>query len=156
MSTEPRGWQAEADRLANESLERGDPTGWFEELYAAGESGEVEMAWDREDPHPLLAEWTARKGLEGAGRRAVVIGAGLGADAQHVVALGFDVSAFDLSPTAVRTARHGRATRTRRLTTTSPTSSTFRRTGTARSTSSSRSSLSRQSLETFAIGWSVR
>lgn len=105
MGNEPRGWQAEADRLANASMERGDPTGWFEKLYAAGESGEVTMAWDRSDPHPLLAEWTAREGLVGAGQRAVVVGAGLGADAEHVAALGFETMAFDLSPTAVRTAQ---------------------------------------------------
>lgn len=103
--TEPRGWQAEADRLANASVERGDPTGWFEELYAAGESGEVTMAWDRSDPHPLLAEWTAREAVTGEGRRAVVIGAGLGADAEHVASLGFATTAFDLSPTAIRTAQ---------------------------------------------------
>lgn len=112
MSTEPRGWQAEADRLANASVERGDPTGWFEQLYAAGESGEVTMAWDRDDPHPLLAEWTTREGLDGAGRRAVVVGAGLGADAEHVAALGFDTTAFDLSPTAIRTAQSRHPTST--------------------------------------------
>lgn len=104
MTTEPRRWQNEADRLANASVERGDPNGWFEELYAAGESGEVTMAWDRAEAQPLLAEWTTREELTGAGRRAVVVGAGLGADAEHVAGLGFDTTAFDLSPTAIRTA----------------------------------------------------
>lgn len=105
MSSEPRDWPGEADRLAHESLERGDPNGWFERLYAAGEAGQVTMAWDRADPHPHLSSWTARKGLRGDGRRAVVVGAGLGADAEHVAGLGFDTTAFDLSPTAIRTAQ---------------------------------------------------
>ena len=105
MSTEPRGWQAEADRLANESVGRGDPTGWFEELYAAGESGEVTMAWDRSEPQPLLADWTRAADLDGTGRRAIVVGCGLGADAEHLAGLGFSTAAFDLSPTAIRTAR---------------------------------------------------
>lgn len=105
MSTEPRGWQAEADRLANASMERGDPTGWFEELYAAGESGEVTMAWDRSEPQPLLADWTRAADLDGTGRRAIVVGCGLGADAEHVATFGFTTTAFDLSPTAIRTAR---------------------------------------------------
>ncbi|WP_353951400.1 class I SAM-dependent methyltransferase [Knoellia sp. S7-12] len=103
MNIEPRRWQAEADRLAHESVGRGDPTGWFEELYAAGESGEVTMAWDRSEPQPLLADWSARTGLSGVGRRAIVVGAGLGADAEHVASLGFETTAFDPSPTAVRT-----------------------------------------------------
>lgn len=104
MSTEPRGWQAEADRLAHESVGRGDPTGWFEKLYAAGESGEVMMAWDRSEPQPLLADWTRAADLDGTGRRAIVVGCGLGADAEHLAGLGFTTTAFDLSPTAIRTA----------------------------------------------------
>ncbi|MDT0212962.1 class I SAM-dependent methyltransferase [Rothia sp. ARF10] len=101
----PRRWQQEADRLAQASIERGDPTGWFEELYAAGESGEVTMAWDHDDPQPLLAAWSRERDVRGEGRRAVVVGCGLGADAEHVAALGFETTAFDLSPTAIRTAR---------------------------------------------------
>lgn len=105
MGTEPRGWQAEADRLANASVERGDPTGWFEELYAAGESGEVTMAWDRSEPQPLLAQWTRAADFENQGRRAMVVGCGLGADAEHLAELGFVTTAFDFSPTAIRTAQ---------------------------------------------------
>ncbi|GAA4113441.1 hypothetical protein GCM10022415_08760 [Knoellia locipacati] len=111
MGSEPRGWQGEADRLAHASVGRGDPTGWFEELYAAGESGEVTMAWDRSEPQPLLEAWT-REGavpggptVRGEGRSAVVVGCGLGADAEHLASLGFDTTGFDLSPTAIRTAR---------------------------------------------------
>lgn len=105
MTTEPRGWQAEADRLAGMSVGRGDPTGWFEQLYAAGEAGEVTMAWDRSEPQPLLAAWTHEGDLSGDGRTAVVVGCGLGADAEHLASLGFVTTAFDLSPTAIRTAR---------------------------------------------------
>lgn len=102
--TEQRRWQDEADRLAHESVGRGDPTGWFERLYAEGASGAATMAWDREGPHPVLAEWASSEGLVGRGRKAVVVGAGLGADAEHVATLGFETTAFDLSPTAIRTA----------------------------------------------------
>ena len=105
MTTERRAWQGEADRLARASVGRGDPTGWFEELYAAGESGEVEMAWDRSEPQPLLADWIRGGGVTGEGRSAVVVGCGLGADAEHLASLGFATTAFDLSPTAIRTAR---------------------------------------------------
>ena len=67
------------------------------------------MPWDRTDPHPLLHEWAETTELAGAGRRAVVVGCGLGADAAYLTTRGFDVLGFDLSPTAVEVAaeRHG-------------------------------------------------
>jgi SAM-dependent methyltransferase len=80
-----------------------DPTGWFERLYAAAAEGAAEVPWERGGPHPLLAEWA--RGRDGAGRRALVVGAGLGDDAELLAAAGFDTVAFDISPTAVRTAR---------------------------------------------------
>ncbi|MDF5751138.1 class I SAM-dependent methyltransferase [Spongiactinospora sp. TRM90649] len=101
----PAGWDEEADRLAAESLAEGDPTGWFERLYAAGERGAVTMPWDRAGPRPLLARWARERDADGAGRRALVVGCGLGHDAEYVCSLGYTTDAFDVSPTAVRTAR---------------------------------------------------
>lgn len=102
--TEPKRWQDEADRLANAAVRRGDPTGWFEELYAAGDAGETTMAWNRTEPMPVLQQW-----FEAAGRRpygsVVVVGCGLGADAEYLAAQGLHTMGFDLSPTAIRTAR---------------------------------------------------
>lgn len=97
--------EAEEERIASRSLAAGDPTGWFEELYAAGAAGRVPMPWSRTDPHPLLAQWTTEHGPLGASRRAIVVGCGHGADAEHLAALGFDTVGFDISPTAVRLAR---------------------------------------------------
>ena len=98
-------WERHADRLAARSLRAGDATGWFEELYAAGRAGSVAMPWNREQPQPLLAGWTRERALDGTGLRAVVVGCGLGADAEHVAALGYDTVAFDVSDTAVDLAR---------------------------------------------------
>jgi len=44
-------------------------------------------------------------GVRGGGRRALVVGCGFGADAEHLAQLGFATTAFDVSPTAVRSAR---------------------------------------------------
>jgi SAM-dependent methyltransferase len=96
---------AQARRLAAESLAGSDPTGWFERLYAAAEQGEAAVPWDRGAPHALLEQWTRERRPEGAGRRALVVGCGLGADAEHVAGLGFATVAFDISATAVRAAR---------------------------------------------------
>jgi SAM-dependent methyltransferase len=82
-----------------------DPTSWFEPLYAAAEAGDAVVPWDRGGPSPLLVEWTDRRALHGHGRRAVVVGCGLGDDAEHVAGLGFRTVAFDIAPTAIRGAR---------------------------------------------------
>jgi SAM-dependent methyltransferase len=98
-------WEQEGDRLASRSFAEGDPTGWFDRLYAAGASGRVSMPWNRTEPHPLLVEWAEASGLAGGGRRAVVVGCGLGADAEYIVALGFETVGFDISETAIGIAR---------------------------------------------------
>jgi len=82
-----------------------EATGWFAPLYTAARGGERQIPWDRGEAHTLLQEWTAARGLRGEGRRALVVGAGLGFDAEHLAALGFATTAFDVAPTAVDMAR---------------------------------------------------
>jgi SAM-dependent methyltransferase len=91
-------------RLAAESLAAGDATGWFERLYAERDGGAV-VPWDRGVPNRLLVEWTHARGVDGDGRRALVVGSGLGDDAEHVASLGYDTVAFDVAATAIATAR---------------------------------------------------
>jgi SAM-dependent methyltransferase len=76
-----------------------EPTAWFEPLYVAATEGRAQIPWDRGgDPHALLVDWARR-------RRALVIGAGLGDDAEFIASLGFRTLAFDVAPTAVEMAR---------------------------------------------------
>jgi ubiquinone/menaquinone biosynthesis C-methylase UbiE len=69
-------------------------------------AGRVPLPWSRREPHPLLTEWAQRHHLAGQGKRAIVPGCGLGADAEYLAGLGFATTAFDISPTAIRLARH--------------------------------------------------
>lgn len=101
-------WQQEADRLAALALSADDPTGWFERLYSEAINGGVDMPWDRTEANPLLAEWVKDRQVDGSGRRAVVVGCGLGADAELLASVGFDTTAFDISPAAVGIARQRR------------------------------------------------
>jgi SAM-dependent methyltransferase len=57
------------------------------------------VPWDRGATHPLLEHWDGD--LAGAGRRALVVGSGLGTDAEFLAARGFDVLGFDASATAL-------------------------------------------------------
>jgi SAM-dependent methyltransferase len=100
-----RDWDDRADELAAEAISDGTPTAWFDRLYAEGSAGSVSMPWDRAEPQPLLRQWADSTGVSGDGRSAVVVGCGLGADAEFLAALGFATVAFDVSPTAVDIAR---------------------------------------------------
>jgi SAM-dependent methyltransferase len=91
-------------RLAAQSLTADDPLAWFEQLYTHVEDGAAVAPWDRGGPHPLLVEWAEARALDGAGRRAIVVGAGLGEDAEYLSARGFDTVAFDIAATALKLA----------------------------------------------------
>ena len=103
MATE--SWQREADRLAQAAVAAGDATGWFEQLWSKGRAGEIPVPWDTGQAHPLLAEWIGAREAAGPAQRAVVVGCGLGADAELVATRGFDTVAFDVSPSAIELAR---------------------------------------------------
>ena len=82
-----------------------DPTGWFERLYVAAEAGEAEVPWERAEPNSRLVTWAEEERFEGGGRTALVVGSGLGMDAEYVARLGFDTTAFDIAPTAIRVSK---------------------------------------------------
>jgi len=82
-----------------------EDTAWFEHLYADAEAGRREVPWDRGGPNPFLEQWVRSRGLQGGGRRALVIGTALGDDAELLASHGYAVTAFDIAPTAIEGAR---------------------------------------------------
>ena len=87
--------------MAAEAAAAGTPLAWFEPLYRAGARGEATIPWAKRVPSPFLLAWADEHGLAGDGRRALVVGCGLGDDAEALAARGFAVVAFDLAPAAV-------------------------------------------------------
>ena len=98
--------EADANRLSSAALKAGDPTGWFEQLYAEAAGGQAIVPWDRGEPHPLLVEWAKNRPVPLTAYRTLVVGSGLGEDAAYLSRLGWGVIAFDISPTAIAAARH--------------------------------------------------
>ena len=49
--------------------------------------------------------WADERELDGRGKRALVVGAGLGDDAEFVAGRGFETVAFDVAPSAIRAAQ---------------------------------------------------
>lgn len=91
--------RAAARALRDAHLAGGDPTGWFEALYAQAGEATAPIPWADLVPNPLLLAWLAREGDPGG--PAVKVGCGLGDDAEHLAARGLDVTAFDVAPSAV-------------------------------------------------------
>lgn len=98
MESTPK--RADVRRIAAEAVSAGDDTGWFEPLYSAADRGEATVPWADLTANPMLVGHAPT----GTGT-ALVIGCGYGDDAQYLASLGWRVTAFDISPTAVATAR---------------------------------------------------
>jgi len=89
-------------RLARESIARGDAVGWFEALYQSVNGRWDQISWADLMPNPYLVEWLASDRVrQRAGATALVVGCGLGDDAEALAAAGFSVTAFDVSATAI-------------------------------------------------------
>lgn len=75
---------------------------WFDPLYQEAQGDPTKVPWARQVPHPELISWLKSTQWNGAGQRALVVGCGLGDDAEALAQIGFDVVAFDLSSTAIK------------------------------------------------------
>ena len=93
--------RARARELASEFAERGDNVGWFEAFYREAGGDNEQIPWADLEPNPYFRRWSEDVGLKGGGRKALVVGCGLGDDAKYLKELGFEVTGFDISPTAI-------------------------------------------------------
>lgn len=92
----PEPNRVRARELAAESRSSADPTAWFEKLYQEQEQGLQVVPWADKGVNPNLPE------LAGAGKTALTVGCGFGDDAERLSAWGFETTAFDISPSAIR------------------------------------------------------
>lgn len=92
-------------RIIREHYERGDKSGWFEALYAWAGDDTSKIPWADKRPNRNLVAWLEREQVRGNGRGAIVVGCGLGDDAELLARHGFEVTAFDLSESAIRWCR---------------------------------------------------
>lgn len=83
------------------SLAQGRPAGWFEPAYRLCREEGVGLPWVHAAAHPYLLDWLEHPVTTPRGRRAVVVGCGLGDDASAVAQAGYEVTAIDVAPTAL-------------------------------------------------------
>ena len=90
-----------ARELAEQDVRTGKPLEWFEALYHQAEGDETRIPWADLEANPNLTSWLEREVGTPSGDRALVVGCGLGDDAECLQRFGFRVTAFDLSATAI-------------------------------------------------------
>lgn len=79
-----------------------DPTGWFDNIYTDAEGDHRAVFWADLEPNPYLLKWLTSCLFKHTGRKAIVIGCGVGDDAEALSEVGYEVTAFDISPEAIR------------------------------------------------------
>jgi len=91
-----------ADKLQGECEQAGQPLDWFEGLYKVADGDIAAVPWANANsaPHPGLSAWL-EKTDKPLGGSAIDVGCGLGDNATALQDAGFEVTAFDLSQTAI-------------------------------------------------------
>jgi len=78
------------------------PTGWFDSIYTDAQGDHRAVFWADLEPNPYFLKWLKTCAFKHAGRKAIVIGCGVGDDAEALSEAGYEVTAFDISPEAIR------------------------------------------------------
>ncbi|MEM9136232.1 MAG: class I SAM-dependent methyltransferase [Cyanobacteria bacterium P01_F01_bin.42] len=88
-------------QLIEEAGGESNPSGWFEPLYQQAQRNENGVPWASMAANPLLHEWLQQQPTVQQESRALVLGCGLGDDAEALAHAGYQVTAFDISETAI-------------------------------------------------------
>lgn len=97
--------RARAAQISREFYDKGDATGWFDALYAEAGGNPSKIPWADLEPNPNFVGWLEKHPLDGAGKKAIVVGCGLGDDSEELARFNFQVTAFDISPKAIEWAK---------------------------------------------------
>ena len=81
---------------------KGDHTGWFDNIYKSAQGDFSSVFWADLEPSPYLVNWLKKDIIKKKNKKACVIGCGVGDDAKALEEFGFEVTAFDISPCAIK------------------------------------------------------
>ncbi len=91
----------QARALAQKALHSEQPLAWFEEFYQQANHDPTSIPWADLCANPHLISWLQKRGDLAPGQEALVVGSGLGDDAEELAERGWSTTAFDLSQTAI-------------------------------------------------------
>lgn len=88
-------------RMVKSYQEKDDPTGWFDSIYKNVDGDYTKVFWADLEASPYLVSWLQNNPIDKRDKKACVIGCGVGDDAEALSSFGFEVTAFDISPSAI-------------------------------------------------------
>ncbi|HEC04618.1 MAG TPA: class I SAM-dependent methyltransferase [Thiothrix sp.] len=88
-------------KMVRSFQERDDPTGWFDSIYRDAEGNHSHVFWADLVANPYLLEWLENHPSEKINKTAIVVGCGVGDDAEALAEAGYKVIGFDISPSAI-------------------------------------------------------
>jgi hypothetical protein len=89
-------------KMVKSYQDRDDPTGWFDSIYTDAKGDHTAVFWADLEPNPYLLTWLKSCAFEHVGRKAITVGCGVGDDAEALSDAGYEVTAFDIAPEAIR------------------------------------------------------
>lgn len=81
--------------------EEGKVLDWFDYIYQSANGDFSKVFWADLEPSPYLVKWLKKELVQKPNKKACVIGCGVGDDAEALAQFGFEVTAFDISQTAI-------------------------------------------------------
>ena len=81
--------------------ENDDPLGWFDSIYSDAAGDHRAVFWADLIASPYLVSYLKEQPAYGTRKKAVVVGCGVGDDAEALASYGYEVVAFDIAPTAI-------------------------------------------------------
>lgn len=81
--------------------ENDEPSAWCDSIYTNAQGDYKAVFWADLEPSPYLVQWLENNKKDLKNKKAIVIGCGVGDDAQAISDYGYDVIAFDISPEAI-------------------------------------------------------
>ena len=87
--------------MVKEHQEKDRPLAWFDSIYTDAKGDYRAVFWADLAPSPYLVSWLEKNPANKQRKKAVVIGCGVGDDAEALSSFGYDVTAFDISQEAI-------------------------------------------------------
>jgi len=88
-------------KMVKEHQENDKPTAWFDSIYTDAQGDYKRVFWADLEPSPYLVKWLEENPNSSKEKKAIVVGCGVGDDAQALDDYGYEVTAFDISPEAI-------------------------------------------------------
>ncbi|WP_419764504.1 MAG: class I SAM-dependent methyltransferase [Arcobacter sp.] len=88
-------------KMVKEHQENDKPLDWFDTIYKIANGDYKKVFWADLEPNPYLLDWIESHPIKKQKSTAIVVGCGVGDDAEALSRFGFDVTAFDIAPTAI-------------------------------------------------------